>query len=225
MFTHVSPGSHVRQLSSEPLLRVAVAGSAVVAVLGAAAAVVLHHETPASRLLHLDLERGVPAAWSALLIIAAATAALAQRHVSVWCAAFGGLLLFLAADEVLVIHETIEHNTGVDWQILYSPLAVLGLVVGVMLARALRARNRLSFQLLLLGGACWVTSQFLEAIQWNGDVKATGYVYLMFTEEVLEMTGTILFLAAMLVLRNRATARSAVGAGRARPVATGAPLV
>ncbi|MFT4549965.1 MAG: hypothetical protein ACI8XO_001133 [Verrucomicrobiales bacterium] len=106
------------------------------------------------------------------------------------------LFAFMGFDEMLKIHETSEKLTGVDWQILYSPI-ILFAGAGWLL---LFLRSAGVTRTLWVGGAaCWVASQLLEAGQWGwgSDVETANYDSLMVCEELLEMTGSMLFLLTL----------------------------
>ncbi|GAB3216381.1 hypothetical protein GCM10027586_08920 [Kineococcus gypseus] len=209
-------------LLAQRLVRVAALVSAVVVVLGGVASALLPHRSAAALLLHLDREHGLAAGWSALLVLAAAVAAWRARRTGTACTLTAGLLVLLAADEFLALHETFEDSTGVDWQVLYAPVALLAALLALVLVRALRTRHPRVLALLVLAGACWTTSQVLEAAQWDGDTKRHGYVVLMHAEEVLEMTGAVVLLGAFTSLR-RSTAPAPAPDGRATTGSTALP--
>jgi hypothetical protein len=51
---------------------------------------------------------------------------------------------------------------------------------------------------MIAGAMAWMASQVLELLQWRGDTKTAEYLALMVPEELLEMTGSLLFLMAVL---------------------------
>ncbi|SFA94609.1 hypothetical protein SAMN05421867_10443 [Cellulomonas marina] len=144
-----------------------------------------------SRLLNPDAEFAVPAAWNALLlIVAAGFSALLSRRVTrlyVWLAV--GLLV-MAIDETLAVHEGIERALGVDWQVLYAPLALGALVLALRLVTTLWRRDRRTLPGLLAVGSCWLFSQVLEAFEWRGAVQMPHYAAMMLVEEALETSGS-----------------------------------
>ena len=160
---------------------------------------------------HLDRERNAPAALSAAFLAAGGIAFLAAvakgrlRPVSVGLAA---LLLLMAADELLEWHETLERRTGVDWQLLYAPVGLAGALVWLLVMRQLRG-DRTATVLLAGGAAAWALSQVLERVEWDGGRQVSGYGFMMPVEELLELSGSAMFLlAAMTLLRStRAVAR------------------
>lgn len=150
----------------------------------------------------------LPAVWSSLLFAFAGLSWIAvgwaRRRDRKWLAAgvFGAVLLFLAADELFSIHERIEHGSGLDWQLLYLPIAALA--AGLLLALAWWTRHeaRGAAAMLIVAGASWMASFVLELLQWRGDEQIGIYPLLMVPEELLELTGTALcILAAITVLQ------------------------
>ncbi|QNG37249.1 hypothetical protein F1C76_12210 [Geodermatophilaceae bacterium NBWT11] len=159
-------------------------------------------DVAAAQWFELDAELRGAAVFSALLLLAAGTST-----VGVWrrdrsgraVLPVGVLLCFMAVDEVTALHETLEATTGVDWQVLYLPAFA---VAGVCFLLALRRYWAIpAFRgTWVLGAVCWVVSQVLEFLQWDGDVQRTGYSAMMIPEELLEMLGSASFLVAMLVV-------------------------
>lgn len=176
--------------------------TAVVAVAGALAVGVLPAGTPAQRLLHPDLELQLPAVYSALLLASAGVLTLLAAHGSAAYVVMGVGLVAFGLDELFWLHERLEAGLGVDWQVLYLPVAVAALGVLVVVVRGLRSAPR-ARTALLAGAACWAASQVLEALQWDGDVQRPGYGYMMIVEESLEMFGTVGVILAMLLLLRR----------------------
>lgn len=117
----------------------------------------------------------------------------------------GAGLAFMAADELLSLHERIEGASGVDWQLLYLPvMAALGVGMLMVLGRHWRAGHREVVALLFLGGALWAGSQLLEFLQWDGDTPRPGYHVMMRTEEIAEFLGSGVFaLAALAAIRRK----------------------
>ncbi len=114
-----------------------------------------------------------------------------------------GFFAFMALDEVLSFHESIERTTGIDWQVLYVPIFLIGAVAGIgalLVLRGLRVAQ-LTF---LAGGAAWFVAQALEEIQWGAnDEPIAHYNLLMVPEELLEYLGSALwFVAFVLVIRH-----------------------
>lgn len=177
------------------LLRV---GVPVIALLGVTG-VLYDLKVPNTNPFDLDGEMRIPALWSFGLLaggsVAALLASLAQASRA--AAAFGGFLLFMAVDELIQIHETLEGATGVDWQLLYLPVVGVG---GFFFLVLLRAMRRSAAALTLASGAgCWVIAQMLEMLQWHGDQRVSGYYLMATPEELLEMLGSLLFGLAILM--------------------------
>jgi hypothetical protein len=171
----------------------------------------------------LDGELTVPALASAALLLCASGAAIAAfasdpvRRRRPW-AGLAGLFLLMAIDEATGMHEALEDLTAVDWQTLYVPAVAFAAVVWTLGLVRLIALERVSF----VGGAfAWGVAQVLEAIEWTGPRTAEravdGYGILMGAEELLEMTGSVLFCAALLHAVARWSASRA--AARSRPEA------
>ena len=198
-------------------------GSAVTAVLGLAGVLVVLHLVGdvGDRWFDLDGERTIPSLWSAgLLTLAGALGvlvALALRRPAV--AVLGAALAFMAVDEFFALHEEAEDATGIDWQTLYLPVfAVVGLLALRVLVVSRRRGERGFVALMTAGAFCWAVSQVLEKAEWDGPVRRAGYPVMMVAEEVLEMTGSLLFVVAMLALAGA----GAVTAHRARAADPGA---
>ena len=169
-----------------------------------------------------DREGTFPAAFSALLL---AYAAMLARSLEIATAARGRrvwrimsiVFACMAIDEVLTIHEKLERSIGIDWQVLYLPLILGGAGAGLYIVHLLR-RDRLACGAWAAGGAAWAASQWLEKLQWSGDVQVAGYVPMMVGEEILEMAGSLLLGIGMIVAH-----RAAVAGVRARPDGSAVP--
>lgn len=166
-------------------------------------------------LIDLEDELNVPAFWSGFLLVTAAASALATARADGrggrwpwWPLAL--LLLFMAGDEVVGVHEWLERQTGIDWQLLYLPLFAAGAAAALGAVLRLREYPRLAAGFLASCGA-WVLAQVLEALQWDGDRQVGLYGEMMAGEEILEMVGslgfTLTLLAAAERLRSRAHGR------------------
>lgn len=133
----------------------------------------------------------------------------------------GAFLGFLALDEVLAVHERVEARAGVDWQLLYLPVALVGATAGLVAAYALR-RRRLALTLLITAGLAWAAALLLEDLQWDGDVLA--HPSLVYYEELLEMGGSALIVVAMLLAREASAPPRRTGdASRVAPVRDAPP--
>jgi hypothetical protein len=182
--------------------RTALVLALAIAALAALGAVAAWSPRPSLTRFDLDGERNVPAAFSALLLLACAVLvvrlprSLVSRPVAV---VFGGCLALASLDEAIEIHEQLEQRFDIDWQLLYIPAFIAILVVGTLFLVALR-RERPSFALVLASAGCWAVSQALEALQWEDDGPAAGYTWMMVTEEILEMVGSALLVVALLLV-------------------------
>jgi hypothetical protein len=205
------------QLAPPPLIvRALIAAIALLAILGIVAAF--------ERLSSFDLDRevsdviSVPAMFSAGLLLGAAVLALLCRDTgsgSVRWLALGALFAFLALDELLAFHETLERELATDWQTLYAPLALVGALIWLSILRAMSAIA--DGQLLWIAGAtAWGVSQLLENLAWGpGDVPIRGFRFITVGEEILEMTGSMLFVWALLIVLTRPGSEPSPAAERA----------
>ena len=152
----------------------------------------------------LDGERNVPATYSAALWFAVAVVALLLGRIDpapglpqVWA----GLAIFfvlVSADEFGEIHERLERIVGIDWQILYSPVALIALVLWLFVARRLREIG-VGLGLLLLGTVGGIASQVAEAVEYGpSDERIGAFDELVVFEEVVEMVGALLIGLALL---------------------------
>ena len=145
----------------------------------------------------------IPAVWSSLLLVWAAVVWLAastlvvRRLTRLLFAALGFFLFFMAADELVTIHEHLRRWLGIDrrvgpiWMILYAPpVALMAVVVLIILFRLWRVDRR-AVVLLVAACAAWGFAQLLELIQWHGEVPIPEYVLLMVPEELGEAAGSI----------------------------------
>ncbi len=163
----------------------------------------------------LDKEGTIPQAYSGLLLAVAATAA----FVAARCGApprrallmLAAVFVYMSFDEVFRIHEALDSELDFDWQVLYLPIVALALVGWLGVHRAIRG-SRGARALWIGGAACWVVAQALEVTQWHGHVRPgsingeglsgaelehelsrPSYLLKMLPEELLEMTGSLMF--------------------------------
>ena len=163
-------------------------------------------------LIDLDGEANVPALWSGALLVAAAASARATAGADSrgarwpwWPLAL--LFLFMAADEVLRVHEWLERLTELDWQVLYLPVMAAAAAAALTAVLRLRESPRLVAGL-LAAGAAWMLAQVLEALQWDDDRQVSGYGKLMVGEEILEMAGSLGFTLTLLAAAERFRSRA-----------------
>jgi len=183
--------------------QVAAANGFVIALLGVLGVLSIAVGSPFGS-FDLDGERNVPATYSAALWFSVAVLALHKGRIDpapglphVW---FGlsAFFVFISADEFGEIHERLERIVGVDWQILYSPVALLALVLWLFVARRLRQIG-VGLGLLLAGTVCGVASQVAEAIEYGpGDERIAAFDEVMVFEELVEMVGALLVGLALL---------------------------
>jgi hypothetical protein len=110
----------------------------------------------------------------------------------------------MGIDELTSIHERLEKLSGADWQTIYLPIVILAAPAWLFTAWRLW-RHRVGYVLYGTGAVLWVLSQALEKIQWGVPHLTEGaiydyltYDYLMISEEVGEMLGSMLFGLAIL---------------------------
>jgi hypothetical protein len=167
-----------------------------------------------------DAEFQFPAFYSAALLLGAGVLGVLLSRRGLGYLVLGLGLLYMAVDELVSIHEEMETATGVDWEVLYLPVFGLAAVVLVGLFRRTRQLVPAAVPWLAAGMSCWVVSQVLEFVEWDGDVMRAGYRYMMFTEEISEVLGTLGILLALLQVLLPSTGRSDGSPGR-RPTGPG----
>lgn len=186
-----------------PVRGVAAANGVVIALLGVLGVLSIVSGSPFG-IFDLDGERNVPATYTAALLFSVAVLAFLVGRIDpapglpqLWVG-LSALFLFVSADEFGEIHERLERITGIDWQILYSPIAVLALVLWLFVARWLRQIGA-GFWLLVVGTACGIASQVAEAVEYGpGDKRIAAFDELMVFEELLEMVEALLIGLALL---------------------------
>lgn len=183
--------------------RVAAANGAVILLLGVLGVLHIVFE-PGFGAFDLDGERNVPSMYSASLWACLALLAVILGRVErapaarVWQLLSVPLLL-VSADEFAQIHERLERITGVDWQVLYSPLAVVAAVLWVLVGRRLRVLGA-GFGLFLTGTICGFASQVLEAVEYGEhDRRVARFNEVAVSEELLELSAAVLVGLALLV--------------------------
>ena len=121
------------------------------------------------------------------------------------------VVAFLAVDEVVDFHGRAQRATDTEAQVLLAPLILAAALIGLVLL--VRIWSDRSVRWMFLGGAAaWGAAMAIDPSTHPGSPLA-------FPEEVLEMSGSALFLLALLVL-----ARAVLGLGR-DAVPTGADAV
>lgn len=212
---------HGRRVIERLDLRRAFVGTfAVICTIGVLGA--LEYNGAPLSLFFLDGEGKPPAAFSALLLVAAGVACwyvaadVAQGTQRRW-RVLGGFFLFMSLDEALTIHEQLSLLTDIAWLKLYLPVFVVAFIMAVACLVSLRDVPPAA-ALLMGGGACWFVAQVLEKLEANKyEGQVEGYwIYATF-EECLEMTGSLLFvLAAVSVHQTRRARQRSAGVIRSR---------
>jgi len=108
------------------------------------------------------------------------------------------------------IRERLKRIVGIDWQILYSPIALLALVLWLFVARRLRQIG-VGLGLLLAGTVCGIASQVAGSGRIRpGDERTAAFDEVMVFEELVEMVAALLIglalLTALQALNRRARA-------------------
>jgi hypothetical protein len=210
----LEPSSLVERLPEPGEIAVAL-GIAIV-LLGIAGAVVgtdayQGEGSLADRAFNLVNEKTVPTFFSGAILLAGGLCSLLAARVRLYgmhrlWIAFGALLIFMSADEVVQIHEKVETWTGVDWE---QPYAFVAIGAAVVWFKILRRVERLPRLLLIYGAIGWGLSFVLEDAEYDSnDDRVSGFTTMAISEEVLEMAGSSLFLLA-LVIALKAQARAA----------------
>ena len=176
------------------------------AVLGVLASLL---DRTAMGIFHLDQEGGVAAFTSAGLLFGASLAMLGALRCDGslgWrTGGLPALLAIMGLDEWNSWHERLEAALGLDWQLVYVPVVLIGGAAWLRVLLRWGTRST-SGMLLILGAAAWLMSQVLEAAQWSfgTDVpRSSGhaYAYSMVPEELLEAGGSACFLLAAVIVR------------------------
>jgi hypothetical protein len=148
-----------------PVRRVAAANGVVIALLGVLGVLAVVSGSPFG-IFDLDGERNIPATYTAEVLFSVAVLALLVGRIDpapglpqLWVA-LSAFFVFVSADEFGEIHERLERITGIDWQILYSPIAVLALVLWLFAARRLRESGRAS-------GSWWWERRVASLRRWR----------------------------------------------------------
>jgi hypothetical protein len=188
------------------VVAILVVGIAIIAVLGAFERLGWGFE-----LFDFDGEGKPPAAFSALVLFSAGCIGLLVGRRgpdrAIWFTLLGAFFIFMSADEALKLHEHMEDDFGIDWQIAWAPFILVG---GIAWLAVLRSAWNLSRErtLLIAGAVCWFLSQVSERYQANPEEgRVEGYGALSGIEEVLEVSGSALWLVALLCILHAAVGR------------------
>jgi hypothetical protein len=151
----------------------------------------------------LNGEWTLPALYSALLLLTAGVLCFRAAWLVTTSGRFtplvvlGALFAYMGVDEFLAVHEHLERVVHLAWWKFYAPVAVVGGVAVLLTLRRIWAVV-VARSALLAGGACWLLSQLIETQQYDGTELVHRWTIL--PEEVLEMTGSLLFVVALLAV-------------------------
>jgi hypothetical protein len=211
----------VSGLSVRTLAIAAVALISLFAILGA----IIKANDPGGlfqRLFELGGERNAPALFSAALLVFAAGIAYllssAESEASRW-RLLAGLYIFIALDETFWVHERLQLWTGVDWQVLYLPVAAAAVVIYLRVL-PLVWPNRVTRAMFLAGTFAWAFVWLMEAL------RRVKFFWIGPSEEIAEMVGSLLFGLALLVLLQYRNAQARAFPGpfeRSRVTVSGTP--
>lgn len=125
------------------------------------------------RLFDLDLEYTFPALLNACLLGAAGLTALTfaqllERGAPGRRAALtlGGILLFMAVDEAVMLHERTSWVLGLHWTTWYLPVIIALVWAMLSVGRAFPVARPLFYATLVL----WVVSGLMEVVFWGPDL-------------------------------------------------------
>lgn len=176
----------------------------IIVVFGCLGVLVNTHPDIVLKLFNLDKERNFPTLFSAALLLGNAVFVgmlIRRRELSPLSWPLAILFGEMACDETLRLHENLEDLTGLDWQIVYLPLILMAGLAWLGFLRRFWNERPVRW-LWPAGAAAWIVSQFSEAAAWGWwgllpNQEAQGYVAYVVAEETLEMTGSALFLLAL----------------------------
>jgi hypothetical protein len=205
----IEPNSLVARLP-EPG-EIAIALGIAIALLGIAGAVVGTDAYQGEgsiwdRMFNLVNEKTVPTFFSGAVLFAGGLCSMVAARVRLYgmhrlWIAFGALLIFMSADEVVQIHEKVETWTGVDWE---QPYLVVAIGAAVIWFNVLRRMERLPRSLMIYGAIGWALSFVLEDAEYNSsDDRVSGFTPMAIGEELFEMAGSSLFLIALVIALKR----------------------
>jgi hypothetical protein len=179
------------------------------------------------RVWDLAKERSIPTGFSALLLCVAGGMSLAygysDRQADGTAKLMGLFLFTMAFDEFVAIHERPEDITGIPWPLFWLPVMAIGAALGLAMLGLL---PRPADLLWLGGGLGWLCAPVLdivhEAVAPPGDPVREA---ISNVEELAELTGSALFIAALMkalqIGAERARVRESRGPGSTTPRRTG----
>jgi hypothetical protein len=116
-------------------------------------------------------------------------------------ATLAAVFAFMTFDELIQIHEWLENETGITWQLFYLPLLIAGGLAWLSVLRAIRERV-LELSLWIFGAGAWVLARMIDNIPYSiaepdrfdiADAAAG-------IEEVLEMSGNAAWVLTMALI-------------------------
>lgn len=129
-----------------------------------------------------------------------------------WWLGFALFLAFLAIDESTGLHERAQSKLEIDAKVVLAPIALAGAALFLATYRAV-ARFVLPRAFYLVAAACFALSQLVDVAGDSNLASAT--------EELLELAGSCLFVAALFVLvRNAGEERPGDARARTDPAPT-----
>ncbi|HUG86760.1 MAG TPA: hypothetical protein VMM13_19480 [Euzebya sp.] len=111
-----------------------------------------------------------------------------------------GLAIFLgwiAIDNALEIHETLQVAVGIGWDRIYVPFFAIGTALTLGIAWRVRGWSGILFASAL---ACWAGAVVLELLQWTERFHDRFYARMMIVEEIAELTAPLLIIGAVALL-------------------------
>ncbi len=159
------------------------------------------------RLFNLDGERNVPTGFTALLLVAVAVLALlvgreSEGRPAIGWKVFAVLMMFLAGDELVELHEHVEFHAGIDWKVVYAPIGLVAVYLWFLLGSQLRALGA-GFLPFVAAPACVLAASIVDDLEIDdqGDPRR-GFRVMVVSEELLEMSfGLLVGLSLMAALR------------------------
>ena len=163
------------------------------------------------QLFDFDGEGKPLAAWTMLVLASAGAVSvlIGRRTPDMRTVYFvlGGFFVFMAVDEGIQLRERVQDLVNHDWQHLWAPIVAVGGVAWLLVLRRIWALER-ERMLMLAGAAAWFVSQVDEHFQSNPEEgRVAGYGALSGIEEILEVTGSALFLFALVGILHAAVNR------------------
>ena len=191
-----------RGVDRVPVRLLAVLVGATIAVLGVLG--YLEDAGAAPAVFDLDGEGKPPAAFAALLLASAGCTSLLLHRLDGgrrW-QVLGWFLVFMTVDEALAVHEHVSTAVGAPWVLLYLPVMAFGAGAWALLLRTLwQQRSPWPARAWLGGAAAWAIAVLLEEVQSGPETgRVDAYSLLATAEECLEMTGSALWLLALLAV-------------------------